>query len=102
MNGVELLDYGLRVDDASMSIGANGVVLPSPLALSYAIAVSTTGGAKRLLMVGIDGYEEADKRQKEMVEILSRHQGMPNTIPMFALTPTTYPIMQRSIFENEV
>ena len=102
LNGVALLDYGLRVDDASMSIGANGAVLPSPLALSYAIAVSTAGGAKRLLMVGIDGYDEADKRQKEMIEILSRHEKMPITIPMFALTPTTYPITQRSIFENEV
>jgi 4-hydroxy 2-oxovalerate aldolase len=102
LNGVDLLDYGLRVDDAPMTIDSNGAILPAPLALSYAIAVSTAAAAERLLMVGVDGYDEADKRQKEMIDILTRHQELSNTIPMIALTPTTYPIKQRSIFENEL
>jgi len=99
---VELLDYGLRIDDSVMEIGPNGSVLQAPLALSYAIAVTTAAEASRVLLVGIDGYDEADKRQKEMIDILNKHQKISNAIPMMALTPTTYPIEQRSIFENQL
>ena len=97
-----MLDYGLRISNEDFSIQNTGCVLPKPLALSYAIAAANSGGAIRILMVGVDGYEESDKRQKEMVGILKRHYEYPGSIPMFALTPTTYPIGKRSIFENNI
>ena len=102
LNNVEMLDYGLRISTEEFSIQDKGCVLPKPLALSYAIAAANAGGADKIVMVGIDGYHESDKRQKEMAEILSRHHEHPESISMVALTPTTYPIGQRSIFENNI
>ena len=100
LSEVEMLDYGIRISNEDFSIQDKGCVLPKPLALSYAIAAANAGGANRIVMVGIDGYDESDKRQKEMVEILKRHHEYPDSIPMVALTPTTYPVERRSIFDG--
>ena len=100
LRDIKILDYGLRVSDDDFSIQDRGCVLPKPLALSYAIAVANAGGAKQIAMVGIDGYDESDKRQKELVALLERHQQYPSSIPMVALTPTTYPVEIRSIFDG--
>jgi len=100
LSKVEILDYGLRISNEDFTIQSTGCALPKPLALSYAIAAANAGGAKRIVMVGIDGYNESDKRQKEMVDILKRHHEYSGSIPMVALTPTTYPVERRSIFDG--
>jgi len=102
LQGVEILDYGLRVNDDSFEIAENGCVLSSSLALTYAISVATAGGAEKILMAGVDGYDASDSRQLEMVDVLNKYEAIPNSISLTAITPTTYPIQQRSIFEPEI
>ncbi|MBI4936657.1 MAG: aldolase catalytic domain-containing protein [Nitrosomonadales bacterium] len=99
LKGVEVLDYGLRLSDKRVEVGNTGCVLPTTLAAAYAIAIATAAGAERILMTGIDGYAAGDPRQEEMIEALEHYQRVDKAIPIMAITPTTYPIMQRSIYE---
>ena len=99
LHGVEIFDYGLRVEESAFYIAHNGCVLSNPLALSYAISVATAGGAGKILLAGVDGYELTDPRQQEMVDILEGYESIPESLPLLAITPTTYPVDQRSIYE---
>lgn len=99
LKDVEVQDYGLRLSDKRVEIGDTGCVLPAMLAAAYAIALATAAGAERILMTGFDGYAAGDPRQEEMIEVLEQYQRVDKAIPIMAITPTTYPIMQRSIYE---
>jgi len=99
LKGGNILDYGLRVAADSFHIAHNGCVLSKPLALAYAISVATSSGANKILLAGIDGYGESDPRQHEMVDLIEAYEKIPASLPLLAITPTTYPIEQRSIYE---
>jgi len=53
LHGIEIIDYGLRINDESFEIAGNGCVLSAPLALIYAISVATAGGADKILMTPV-------------------------------------------------
>lgn len=99
LKDVEVLDYGLRLSDKRVEVGDTGCMLPATLAAAYAIALATAAGAERILMTGFDGYAAGDPRQEEMIEVLEQYQRVDKAIQIMAITPTTYPIMQRSIYE---
>lgn len=96
---VEIFDYGLEISAARMELGRTGCKLPSALAVAYAIAVAKSSGAARILMAGFDGYAAGDSRHEEVIEILEQYQSMVDATPIISVTPTTYPIVQRSIYE---
>lgn len=102
LQNVEILDYGLRINKDCFEIAKNGCVLSTPLSLTYAISVATAGGAEKILMAGVDGYDASDSRQIVMIDVLRQYENIPEAISMSAITPTTYPIQQRSIFEPKV
>lgn len=99
LDGVEVLDYGLEISAAQIEANESGCKLPSTMSAAYAIAVSISAGARRILMAGFDGYAAGDPQQDDMIRILEQFQHMNNHIPVIAVTPTTYPIPQRSIYE---
>jgi 4-hydroxy 2-oxovalerate aldolase len=99
LQDVEVLDYGLRLSDRRVEVGDTGCVLPGTLAAAYAIVLATAAGAERILMAGFDGYAAGDSRQEEMIEVLEQYQRVDKAIPVMAITPTTYPVIQRSIYE---
>jgi len=99
LDGVKIYDYGLRVAEERFRIAHNGCVLSNPLALAYAVSVATAGGASKILLAGVDGYESNDPRQQEMVEMLEGYEKISASLPLSAITPTTYPVDQRSIYE---
>lgn len=99
LDGVEILDYGLEISAAQIEVSETGCKLPSALTVAYAIAIAISAGATRILMAGFDGYAVGDQRQEEMIEVLERFHHMGNTTPIVSVTPTTYPITQRSIYE---
>jgi len=96
---VEILDFGLKVEENAFRINDDGCVLSSPLAFSYAISIANAANANRILLVGVDGYEPSDLRQIEMADVIKKYNNIQNHIPMLAITPTTYPIDQKSIFD---
>lgn len=94
----QVLDYGLTVEHGKFAAEARGCVLPARLVIAYAMAVATAAGARRLLLAGVDGYPAGDARQEEMVEVFAAYQAMPGHLPVVAITPTTYPILQGSVY----
>ncbi|MFC1626538.1 hypothetical protein ACFL19_02405, partial [Pseudomonadota bacterium] len=102
LESVEILDYGLRIQKGTFMVGSHGCVLSSPLAIAYAMAIVKEAGGKRILLAGFDGYGEGDPRQLEMIEVLEQYQKMDHAAPLEAVTPTTYPIRKRSIYEPDL
>jgi len=102
LNGAEILDYGLRVQENTFQISDTGCILSSPLAVAYAISLATVGGAEKILLAGMDGYEISDPRQKEMEDMFQRYSDLDNALPICAITPTTYPVEQRSVYEPDL
>ena len=100
MDNIEIYDYGLCIDDGELEITDNGCTISKPLAGLYAIAVSIAANASRILLVGMDGYKEHDYRQKEMVSMFKKFEQ--HNVPIMAVTPTSYPVTKRSIYERDL
>lgn len=100
--GLEVYDYGLRVEKGCFTINETGCVLSKPLALAYAIAAITAAGAKRVFLAGFDGYGSSDPRQQEMVDVLEDYKQLPHALRLSAITPTTYPVEQCSLYQPDL
>jgi 4-hydroxy 2-oxovalerate aldolase len=91
-------DVGMFVTNAGFSSDSSGVGIPDPLVLGYALAVATEGKAKRVLVVGADGYDSADTRQLTVNNTLTQYKTNVSALPVVALTKTTLALEQRSLF----
>ena len=101
-NGLNILDYGLEVQDGAFHIGKSSCVLQWPLGFAYALSVVTRASAMEIEMVGFDGYDANDPRQIEMNEVIATYSNLQNCLPLKSLTPTNYQISQGSIFEPKI
>jgi 4-hydroxy 2-oxovalerate aldolase len=99
---INILDYGLDVQEGAFHIGASGCVLQWPLGFAYGLSVVTQAGATDIQMVGFDGYSSSDPRQDEMNEVIATYSELQNCLPLKSLTPTNYQISQGSIFEPQI
>lgn len=98
LEGLQILDYGLTLEEGSFNIGSNGCRLKWPLAAAYALAVVTQAGASKISLVGFDGYSADDPRQEEMNDVFFKYASLEENLNITSLTPTTYRINQSSIF----
>jgi len=98
LKGLEILDYGLTLEEGSFSIGPKSCRLQWPLAAAYAFAVVTQARASRISLVGFDGYSADDPRQEEMNNVFFKYTSVEERLDITVLTPTTYRIDQSSIF----
>ncbi len=99
---VEVRDYGLNVARDIVEVTPTGCTLPQSLealTAAYAIALSVAGRAQTVFLVGFDGYATGDPRQEEMIEVFTRFNALPSAPEVIAITPTSYPIHQRSVYE---
>jgi 4-hydroxy 2-oxovalerate aldolase len=96
--GLEILDYGLSLEEGSFSIDPNGCRLQWPLAAAYAFALVSQAGASKISLVGFDGYTADDPRQEEMNDVFFKYTSLAESLAITTLTPTTYRIEQSSIF----
>ena len=101
LSNINILDYGLLVKDGEFDISDNGCVLDRELTITYALSIATASGAKRVLLTGIDGYEASNPKQIEMISRLDQYKNLSNAKPIYALTPTTYPIEDKSTYMYE-
>ena len=96
--GVEVRDFGMAVADGEFAIRSEGCTVPAPLVAAYVLALGVAAGASQVLLAGFDGYPHNDPRNQEMAQVFSLfHEAAPK-VPLYAVTPTTYPIPQRSIY----
>lgn len=96
--GVDILDYGLKVQDGRFEIGSTGCVLPRMLVAGYVLALASAAGAQRVLLAGFDGYPASDPRFGEMQTLLDLYRAAPGAVPVMAITPSTYALRHQSIY----
>ena len=99
---VEVLDYGLRIQEGVFSIEDNGCILNSPLALAYAISIATSSGSDKVYLAGFDGYESSDPRQLEIVKMLNQYKENSDALQLIAITPSTYILDKISLFSKKL
>ena len=98
IEGLCVDDWGMSVKAGQFEILGTGCVVPSGVVAGYAIALATAGGASKILLAGLDGFDHADPRQLSMSELLTIAQSQPRTPIIVSLTPTTYPVVESSLY----
>ena len=98
VNGLQVDDWGMSVKAGQFEVSDIGCILPSGVVAGYAIALAAAGGASRLMLAGLDGFDHADPRQLAMSELLTIAQSQPTTPTIVSLTPTTYPVVESSLY----
>lgn len=94
----ERRDFGIAIGE-EFAFARTHCTLPRPFAALYALGMAASGGARRVLLAGFDGYGAGDVRQVEMAELLTRFQEAPGAPPLLAVTPTSYPLPQTPLAE---
>jgi len=92
------IDYGVKIKRNNFISNADFCVIPYDLTIAYAISIAIRGQADRILLAGFDGYSSPDKRQQEMISLFQLIQEKNQTVEIIAITPTTYPITNGSVY----
>jgi len=99
LTSVEVYDYGLSLQKNTLEINSNGVTLSNSFSLFYAVSIATASCANKILIAGADGYSSSDPRYEEVVSFFKQYSDIENAIRVIAITETTYPIEQMSIYD---
>lgn len=96
----ELLDFGIAVTSKGFAFHENFCELPTSLVMAYALAIATSGGAKRIYLAGFDGYPEGDPRNDESEAIIKAYLAAEYAVELVSITPTRYRMKKQSLFGN--
>ena len=99
LSNVDILDYGLRIEKNSLSAQDNGCILNKPLVLMYALSLLSVSNARKISLVGVDGYESQSLKQTELNEAFVQFQENNPNISLVAITPTSLPINTAFIYD---
>lgn len=94
----QVLDFGLKVQPDTFDFAKSHCTVPTSMVVAYALAVATSGQAKRVLMAGFDGYGADDPRSQEMHALFECYQQTAGALPLTAITPTRYGIHTESVY----
>ena len=94
----KVLDFGIEISNDGFKFHEQYAKLPTSLVIAYVLAIATSGKAKRVLMVGFDGYGADDPRHKEMDNLIKLYQVQESAVELQSLTPTRYEINTKSLF----
>jgi 4-hydroxy 2-oxovalerate aldolase len=91
-------DFGLAIKPGVFEFHETFAVTPSSLVVAYALAMATSGKAKRILLAGFDGFGADDPRTVEMEDLLITYQAAAGALPLLSITPTRYNIPSSSVY----
>jgi 4-hydroxy 2-oxovalerate aldolase len=94
----KMIDLPMEVRKDSFFVDREKVVVPYDLTIAYAIAALISKGIRSMYLVGFDGYGKGDIRQKEMSDLIYLIRSNFPNVNLISLTPTTYPMVQSSIY----
>ena len=94
----KLLDFGISIRDKKFTFRKKYCELPASLVTAYALAVCTSGKAKRIFLSGFDGYHGDDPRNEESNQIFQDYINHPESIECLSITPTKYDIKTVSVY----
>ncbi|QXI39819.1 aldolase catalytic domain-containing protein [Pseudomonas xantholysinigenes] len=98
LQGKTLLDFGIEVKADTFEYLEQHCVLPVSMVIAYALAISTSGKASRILLAGFDGYGADDPRNAEMVQLFKLYSASAGARAVLAVTPTRYDVPCVSIY----
>lgn len=98
LQGKQLLDFGLVVQEGTFDFSGYYSVLPTSLVIAYALAIATCGQANRISLAGFDGYGSDDPRNLEMNKLLKLYAEHIDAAPLTSITPTCYDIPAKSVY----
>ncbi|MBI2067911.1 MAG: aldolase catalytic domain-containing protein [Deltaproteobacteria bacterium] len=101
-SNVEILNYGLQVEEGVFRTSSTGCTIPSSLVAAYVMALAVSSGARRTLLAGFDGFGASDPRQAEMMHVLNCYPQIGREVPLLAVTPTSYPVTQSSVYAPDL
>jgi len=94
----QLIDYGLVVQGGQFSVSNESCIIPFDITVAYAFSVAEAMKANKVTLIGFNGYESHDTRQLEMIETIALMNNFAIATTLVALTPTTYPLTQGSVY----
>ncbi|WP_372922297.1 aldolase catalytic domain-containing protein [Roseovarius sp.] len=94
----ELLDFGLGIEPGRFEFHPTHCIAPTSLVLAYALAVTTSGRALRILMAGFDGYPAGDPRNDETAAILDAYRSVAGEDLLISVTPTRHRLQSVSVY----
>lgn len=100
LNGINIKNYGIQVISNTFEFGDKSSIIPNPLAISYSLAISNSGQAKKIYLAGFDGYESNDSRGIEMDKTFSLYSELNEVAELISITQTKYKIKSTSIYAN--
>lgn len=95
---VELIDYGITIAPNALDNHGTYATVPYDLTIAYILAGLLESKPRSLSVVGFDGYGLNDPRQQEMISLLKLFEAKADDLKIIALTPTTYPVSESSIY----
>ncbi len=94
----ELLDFGLGVQADKFVFADSHCILPTSLVFAYALAVASSGQARRIYLAGFDGYGADDPRSAEVQRVLTAFEACNNRPELCTVTPSRYTLSATSIY----
>ena len=100
LKGIKIKDYGIQVIPNTFKFEDKRSVIPNSLAISYALAISNSGKAKKIYLAGFDGYYSDDARRIEMDNMLSLYSSIDEVAELISITQTKYKVKSSSVYAN--
>lgn len=94
----ELLDFGIAVTSKGFNFHKNYCELPTSLVMAYALAIASSGQAKRIYLAGFDGYPDGDSRNYESEAIIKSYLTAEPPVELVSITPSRYSVKKMSVF----
>lgn len=98
LKDINILNYEIIINQDDIEISNKFCKIPFNLVAPYLFSILIKGHPERILLAGFDGYAIEDYRQREMEDVFSRFQSLHDCPPFIAITPTTYSILNDSVF----
>ena len=97
LSEVQVLDYGLKLENRLFA-DSSGCILDKPLVLMYSLCLLSVSGASKATLTGIDGYQDDNPKQQEMIQELANFsEYCDDCLELCAITPTSYSIKEELI-----
>lgn len=98
LESLKYIDFGFSNQSSDLVIEPNYVNTKFDYTSAYLLGVLVVAKPHKVGLVGFDGYDNADSRQQDMLNLFTQYSGITDAPKLEALTPTTYPIAKGSIY----
>ena len=98
LEGKELLDFGLAVQEDTFEFAERHCVLPTSLTVAYALAIAASGRSGRVYLAGFDGYSSDDPRNVEVDKLLMGYLAESGVPELLAITPSRFSVASGSVY----